>query len=86
MRDEIVLRVARAICKATERELGVEQPEALAGLTFDQLGLDSIAVLSGLVAVEDEFNIEFGDETPQEALRSLGSLADYLQHAYLGAA
>jgi len=55
-------------------------------MSFDQLGLDSIAVLSVLVAVEDEFNIEFGDETPPDALRSIGSLASYLEHAYFVAA
>jgi acyl carrier protein len=86
MRDQIITRVAKAISGAIQRDIVADSPAALGALSFDELGLDSIAVLSVLVAVEDEFNIEFSDETPPEALRSLGKLADYLEHAYLNAA
>jgi acyl carrier protein len=74
-------RVAKAVTSVIQRELGVT-PAAIGELTFDQLGLDSIAILSVLVAVEDEFNVELGDDTPAEALRSLGKLATYLDHAH----
>lgn len=86
MRDQIIIRLAKAISGAIQREIVADGPAALGALSFDELGLDSIAVLSVLVAVEDEFNIEFSDDTPPEALRSLGKLADHLAHAYLDAA
>jgi len=86
MRDQIISRLAKAISGVIRRELAVTEPSALGELSFDQLGLDSIAVLSVLVAVEDEFNIELSDETPPEALRSIGKLADHLEHAYFHAA
>lgn len=85
MRHDIVQRLAGAVSGVIEREVVAEDPATLAALSFDELGLDSIRVLSVLVAVEDEFNIEFSDETPSEALRSLGTLADYLDHVYFSA-
>lgn len=86
MTDKTLSRVAKAISGVIQRDIVAEGPSDLGALSFDQLGMDSIAVLSVLVAVEDEFNIEFSDETPSEALRSIGKLAEYLEHAYSVAA
>lgn len=86
MQDETIFRLTKAISAAIGRDIVVAGPAGLGALSFDELGLDSVAVLSALVAVEDEFNIEFSDETPPGALRSLGTLADYLEHAFLHAA
>lgn len=45
-----------------------------------ELGLDSIAAISLLLAVEDEFSFEFPDELLViETLSSLNSLADAIQ-------
>jgi acyl carrier protein len=85
MRDQTIARLVKAISGVIQRDLAAEG-RSVSELDFDELGLDSIAVLSVLVAVEDEFNIEFGDDTPPEALRSIGRLADYLEHAFFVAA
>ncbi len=53
--------------------------------TLDELGLDSVATLSFLVAVEDEFGIELSDEAPPSVLASLRSLAQHIERAYLAA-
>ena len=86
MTEQTITRLVKAISGVIQRDLVTDEPSALGAMSFDQLGLDSIAVLSVLVAVEDEFNIEFGDETPPDALRSIGNLASYLEHAYFVAA
>lgn len=46
--------------------------------TLDQLGLDSVALLSLLVAIEDEFGIEWSEDLPVATLRSLPSIAEFI--------
>lgn len=83
MHQPTVSRLIAAVAGVVEQQEIQRDPAQLAHRTFDELGLDSVAILSVLVAVEDEFNIEFSDDTPSEALRSVTHLAEYLEHAYL---
>lgn len=41
-------------------------------------GMSSTALVSLLVAMEDAFGFEWDDDIQPEALRSIGSLADYV--------
>jgi acyl carrier protein len=43
------------------------------------LGLDSFALLSFLVAVEDEFGIVWDDEVPDEVLGSIDTITAYIE-------
>jgi acyl carrier protein len=43
-----------------------------------QAGMSSNALVSLLVAMEDEFGFEWDDDVRQEALRSIESLADHV--------
>lgn len=55
----------------------------LAGTVADtaplrQAGLSSVALVSLLVAMEDEFGFAWDDDVAPESLRSIGSLADHV--------
>jgi acyl carrier protein len=86
MHEDTLGRLGRLVGGVLDGDIAADGAAALGRVTFEELGLDSVAILSVLVAVEDEFNIEFGDDTPPAALRSLGALAEYLEHAFLSAA
>lgn len=45
---------------------------------FATLGLDSVALLAFLVAIEDELKIEWASEVPDTVFHSIRTIADYL--------
>ena len=58
--------------------LGCEEAEATLGASFtDDLGADSLDFVEMVMAVEDEFGIEIGDEEAG-GLRTLGEAADHV--------
>ncbi|CAH0244567.1 phosphopantetheine-binding protein [Rhodococcoides fascians] len=44
-----------------------------------RLGINSVTMLSFLVAVEDAFGIEWDDEVPEDVLNGFTSMAEYIQ-------
>lgn len=47
-------------------------------VSLREAGMSSTALVSLLVAMEDAFSFEWGDDVAPEALRSIGSLADHV--------
>lgn len=47
-------------------------------VSLREAGVSSTALVSLLVAMEDEFGFEWDDDVRPEALRSIGSLADHV--------
>jgi len=47
-------------------------------VSLREAGVSSTALVSLLVAMEDAFGFEWGDDVQPEALRSIGSLADHV--------
>jgi acyl carrier protein len=76
---DIEERVKRLIIR--ELELPVEPREISSdSLLFEGIGLDSVATLELIVAIEEEFDIIMADEDiTLEVLDSVRSLSDYIK-------
>lgn len=77
-RLDIVDRLIKVLEESTEGRVIVSQSEAM-NQSLREFGLDSVALLSFLVAVENEFGIEWDDDLPEETLTSLKNMANYIQ-------
>ncbi|MET7482501.1 acyl carrier protein [Streptomyces sp. NPDC005538] len=75
--------VVRSVVDALSEVLNRELPDADAGTRlFEDLGLDSTAVLELLMAVENRLDVEFDPDTfEQEHFASVGSLSTYIREA-----
>jgi acyl carrier protein len=73
-----LIRRLRALVEKTSNGLVVAGPQPEEPDSIRRLGLDSLGMLNFLVAVEDEFGIEWGDDVPKEVLASFGSMAAYV--------
>lgn len=77
MKDEIVGKLVHIL-----REIGEDfkekSPQTLTETTLKELGLDSVAIFSFLVGIEDAFGIEWNDDVPLDSLDSIPSIASYL--------
>jgi len=78
----ITLRVVSCLRSVYEESFG--KPLAvgdaeLAALSLREIGIDSADTLAFLVAVEDEFGIEWSDEAPVEILSSVLAIARFVQ-------
>lgn len=75
---EVIDRLIKVLEQSTEGRVVVSRNEA-ATKSLQQFGLDSVALLSFLVAVENEFGIEWDDDLPEETLTSLENMANYIE-------
>lgn len=55
-----------------------ELPAEDGDLLLREAGLSSLDIVSFLVFIEDHFGITFDDDLPEDTLRSLQSIAQYL--------
>jgi acyl carrier protein len=78
----IVARVANCLRSVYEdsfgKPLAVDDAE-LVGLSLREIGIDSADTLAFLVAVEDEFGIEWSDSAPVEVLSSVLTISQFVQ-------
>jgi acyl carrier protein len=75
---EIIDTLIKVLKQSTEGRVVVSVQEATTK-SLRQFGLDSVALLSFLVAVENEFGIQWDDDLPEETLTSLGNIANYIK-------
>lgn len=60
-------------------QLGVEESDVTLEATFiDDLGADSLDVVELIMAMEDEFGLEFPEEEA-ENISSIGDVVDYIK-------
>lgn len=78
--DDVLGRLLDVLQRSTEGRVVVPL-EGADRQGFDTLGLDSVGMLNFLVAVEDEFGIEWEDDLPPEVLSSVGSIAAFIRAA-----
>ena len=77
-----VARVVGCLRAAYQDNLGMPLPLSdaeIVGQSLREIGMDSAAMLAFIVAVEDEFGIEWSDEVPVEALSSVLTIARFVQ-------
>jgi acyl carrier protein len=75
--DHLTTRLMGLVKKSTHGQIVATQ-EHLGVDSIRRLGLDSLGMLTFLVAVEDEFGIEWGDDVPKEILASFEGMAAYI--------
>jgi acyl carrier protein len=72
-------RVTAVIARELHLDPQVLKPES----TFEELGLDSLAGVAVLFALEEEFHIDIPDAVVREA-RSIGQVVDLLSRSLAG--
>lgn len=77
-KDEILIQVFNLLRKKNENfsnyELSVIESKSL-----NELGMDSLGLVSFMVHLEDEFGIEWDEEkTNTEVLRSISSISNFI--------
>ena len=74
--QEVVLRLMGIM----EREIdgAKPSPEDVGPDSIARLELDSLALIGYLVAVEDEFGVDWDLDADPDVLRSFGAMADYI--------
>jgi acyl carrier protein len=79
IRDDILVRVRRVLIDSLS--LNIEEDDLQYSESLDQvIGLDSLAVLEFIAALEKEFGITIEQEKLElSLLRDLSALADYIQ-------
>ena len=80
-RLDVIEKLVKVLEQSTEGRVFVSRDEAVTK-SLRELGLDSVALLSFLVAVENEFGIEWDDDLPEETLASLGNMASYITQEF----
>ncbi len=76
--SELLISRLRTLVTNTSNGRIVADREDPGADSIRNLGLDSLGMLTFLVAVEDEFGIEWDDEVPKEVLASFARMADYI--------
>jgi acyl carrier protein len=75
--NEIIDRLLSLLTRATEGRIvaprGDTGPDSIR-----KTGIDSLGMLNFLLAVEDEFGIEWGDDAPEGILNSFEAMAHYI--------
>lgn len=75
-RKDIIAQIEAALSEVLERDISALQEDVR---LFEDLHLDSTAVLELLMALEDNLGIEVDPESlDMDDFRTLGSLADYI--------
>lgn len=63
------------VCKILQEQDGLEDVELTADTKLADLGLDSLAIVEGVMACEDEFGVEIdADEAPE----TVGDIVDII--------
>ncbi|HET6998263.1 MAG TPA: phosphopantetheine-binding protein [Solirubrobacterales bacterium] len=73
-------KVVKQLMGIMEREIdgATPSPDDIGPDSIARLGLDSLALIGFLVAVEDEFKIDWGVDADLEVLRSFEAMAGYI--------
>jgi acyl carrier protein len=70
--------VTSRVTKLLAEHLGVEEPKLTNEARFvEDLGADSLDVVEVIMALENEFNIDIGDDTA-ENLATVGAVIDHI--------
>jgi len=70
--------VTSRVTKLLAEHLGVEESKLTNDARFtEDLGADSLDVVEIIMALENEFNVDIGDETA-ESLATVGDVIDYI--------
>jgi len=70
--------VTSRVTKLLAEHLGVEESKLTNDARFtEDLGADSLDVVEIIMALENEFNVDIGDETA-EKLATVGNVIDYI--------
>ena len=76
----IVDQLKEIIAYKLDVNLNIDEIDENVSLFEDGLGLDSIAIVDLILAIEKEFSLEFGDEELNSRLfNNLSSLAQFIQ-------
>lgn len=63
---------------AIKKELGRDLGDLTPATTFEELSLDSLDVVQMIMAIEEAFEIEIGDEDV-DGLQTVGQLLEYIE-------
>jgi acyl carrier protein len=74
----VVLRLMELLEQNSNGQILVPRGEAGPD-SIRRTGIDSVGLLAFLVAVEDEFGIEWGDDVPTTTLNSFAAMAAYIE-------
>jgi acyl carrier protein len=75
--DQVLDRLIDLVGRSTNGRI-VATREDCGADSLRRVGLDSLAMLNFLVAVEDEFGIEWRDDVPKEVFASLDCMAGHI--------
>jgi acyl carrier protein len=75
--DAMVVRLMELLEEGSEGTVSVDR-DASGPDTIRRLGLNSVSMLAFLVAVEDEFGIEWDDDVDEEILSSFDAMAAHI--------
>jgi len=76
----IVDQLKEIIAYKLDVNLNIDEIDENVSLYEDGLGLDSIAIVDLILAIEKEFSLEFGDEELNvELFNNLSTLAQFIQ-------
>lgn len=77
--DEVMSTLKMIAAENLETDISVDDIDENASLYEDGIGLDSINVVSFIVAVEEKFELSFdGDDINTAVFSNLKSLAEYI--------
>jgi acyl carrier protein len=80
MSEPIVDQLKEIIAYKLDVNLSIDEIDENVSLYEDGLGLDSIAIVELILAIEKEFSLEFGDEELNvELFNNLSTLARFIQ-------
>lgn len=74
----VVLRLMELLEQTSKGRILVPRGEAGPD-SIRRTGIDSVGLLAFLVAVEDEFGIEWSDDVPPTTLSSFAAMAAYIE-------
>lgn len=74
----VVLRLMELLEHTSKGQIIVPRGEAGPD-SIRRTGIDSVGLLAFLVAVEDEFGIEWADDVPPTTLNSFAAMAAYIE-------
>lgn len=79
LNDNVLEEISKQLLEATDGAVSITDEN----VTFSDLGVTSVNILSLLVALENAFGIEWSVDTPPEVFKSPASLSSYI-HEQLG--
>ena len=76
--NEIIDRLVALLARATDGRIVAPRGD-VGPDSIRRTGIDSLGMLNFLVAIEDEFGIEWGDDAPEGILNSFEAMADHIR-------